>query len=730
MPKKKKFTDPYFEKEQNKYENPIPSRQSIIDYLNQVDRAVSLKHLIGVMELEDEAQQDALFYRLKAMLRDGQLMKDRRNRYSTLKRLKITQGKVMGHPDGFGFVIPDEGGDDIFLSAKEMRQTMHGDVVKVFEVGRDRRGRREGRIHQIVSRGHENIVGRFFCERGVCFVEPDNKRLTHPIVIAQEDTGGASQGQIVLVQILSYPSKHHPALGQVMEILGDHLAPGLEIDVAIHSHHLPNEWPQAVLDEVAKIPLQVRQSDIEGRRDLRDLPFVTIDGEDARDFDDAVFCRPRKGGGWHLFVAIADVSFYVKPGSALDKEAQKRSTSVYFPGRVIPMLPEQLSNGLCSLNPKVDRLCLVCEMSLSPEGKVTRSRFFRAVIHSQARLTYTQVAAYIGKQREHAVSDERLPANVIPSVEQLYQVYLVLAKQRRARGAIEFETTETKIEFDENKKISKIVPLIRNDAHRLIEECMLAANVTAAKLVKREKIPALFRVHEVPTEAKLETLRAFLNGFGLQLPGGKKPQPKDFAKMLLEIEDRPEKGLIETVMLRSLTQARYMEKNGGHFGLAYSAYAHFTSPIRRYPDLLTHRAIVHVVEKQDVASFAYTKNAMAELGQQASFCERRADEASRDVMNWLKCEFMLDKLGEVYQGTISAVTSFGVFVMLDDYFVEGLVPMTSLQGDYFQYDPSGMRLIGENTRRQYRLGDKLVVQVARVDLDERKIDFELIADEK
>ncbi len=721
MTKKKEFFDPYAEQEKRKYENPVPSRQSIIDYLTSLDKSVTLKHLIRATELDDPSAQDALFYRLKAMLRDGQLMQDKRNRYCLMESLDLIDGKIMSHPEGFGFVIPDEGGKDLFLSSKEMRQVMHGDRVRAFVVSGDRRSRREGKIHQVLERVNTSVVGKLLSERGVFFVEPDNRRLTQSIAIAPEDIGDAKAEQIVLVELIAFPSKHRPALGKVVEVLGDHLAPGLEVDVALHSHDIPYEWPQAVLDEVAHIPLSVSEEDIKGRRDLRDLPFVTIDGEDARDFDDAVYCS-RREKTWQLMVAIADVSHYVKQDSALDKEAQYRSTSVYFPGRVIPMLPEQLSNGICSLNPKVDRLCLVCDMTIGDDGKVKRSRFFQGVINSKARLTYTNVAKFIEDGTLEGAEE------VANDITPLYDLYKVLAKQRKKRGAIEFDTTETKIVFDEDKKISEIVPIIRNEAHRLIEECMLSANVCAAKFVKREKIPALYRVHETPPEDRIEKLREFLAGFALTLGGGKKPSPKEYAKTLSSIAEKPEKSLIETVMLRSLMQARYVEKNEGHFGLAYAAYAHFTSPIRRYPDLLTHRAIIHATDKLAVEDFAYSEKKIASIGVHASSNERRADEATREVVSWLKCEYMQDKVGETYHGTISAVTSFGLFVMLDEIFVEGLIHITSLSGDRYQFDSTRHRLVGSQTHCQFRLGDKVHVQVARVDLDDRKMDFVLVTD--
>ncbi len=713
----RRIKDPYFDREKAKYDKPIASREYILEYLEKVGRPAYFGQIRDDLKIKGDESQEALSFRLKAMLRDGQLMQDRRGRYCIMKRLNLFRGKVVGHVDGFGFVIPDDGDDDLYLSAKEMRSVMHGDIVLAFEIGRDKKGRREGKVHEIVSHGNANVVGRFFSEDGFNFVEPDNKRLNHPIAIAEKNRKGAQNGQMVLVEMLSYPSKRHPGLGKVIDVLGDHMAPGMEINVALYTHDIPFEWPQEVLDEVGKLPLTVSEQDIKGRKDLRDLDFVTIDGEDARDFDDAVFCRRKQAGGWVLYVAIADVSYYVTPNTMLDKEALKRSTSVYFPERVIPMLPEQLSNGLCSLNPKVDRMTLVCEMSFNEAGRMLRSRFYRAVIHSKARLTYTEVSRCIDKGQW---------SSHMPNLDPIYELYQVLHKARRHRGAMEFDTPETQILFDEHKKIKNIVPSVRNHAHRLIEECMLSANVAAARFVKRAKIPALYRVHDVPGEEKVTKLREFLAGFGLTLEGGKKPTPKHYCQTMAKLEDRPDKGLIELVMLRSLTQARYVEKNSGHFGLAYAEYMHFTSPIRRYPDLLTHRAILHALSRHDNEDFLYSHKEMSDLGRHASFCERRADDATREVVSWLKCEYMQDKIGNEYHGTISGVTSFGIFVSLDEIYVEGLVHMSSLEGDYYQFDSIRHRLLGERTRTQYRLGDKLKVRVIRVDLDDRKIDFELV----
>lgn len=640
------------------------------------------------------------------------------------KKINLSRGTVQGHPDGFGFFIPDDGADDMFLSAKEMRAVMHGDVVLAYKTSVDKRGRSEATIHEVLEHANATIVGRFFTEHGVSFVRPDSKRLTQDISIPQESVDGAKNGQMVLVELISFPNKRTQAIGKIIHVLGEHMAPGMEIQVAIHAHGIPFEWPDDVSIEVAKIPQQVTEDQIHGRTDLRNFSFVTIDGEDAKDFDDAVYCYKKPKGGFQLYVAIADVSNYVAQNSALDKEAARRGNSVYFPGKVVPMLPEALSNGLCSLNPHVDRLCMVAEMAIDQDGKITRSRFYRAVIHSHARLTYTQVGTWL----EQGASDEK-HAPLWPMLQSLYELYHVLLTTRKTRGAMDFETTETRIEFDDNKKIQCIVPVIRNDAHKLIEECMLAANVATARFLEKAEIPTLYRVHAAPEAEKITALRQFLGELGLQLGGGKKPGPKDFQLTMSTIGDRPEKHLIETVMLRSLKQAQYLEANEGHFGLAYSAYTHFTSPIRRYPDLLIHRAVGYLLDNQPLHKFGYSHDDMNRLGKHSSMTERRADDATREVVSWLKCEYMQDKLGQVFTGRISAVTSFGIFVELDEVYVEGLVHITSLKNDYYTFDAAKHRLIGTRGGQVYRLGDKMTILVARVDLDERKMDFEPVAED-
>lgn len=720
----KKPKDPFHKRESEKYAEPIPSREFIMMVLEEFGRPMTRNQLISKLNVDEESKQEALSFRLRAMLRDGQLMQDRRGRFCLFDRINLQRGTIQAHPDGFGFFIPDEGGDDMVISAKEMRAVMHGDAVLAFQTGVDRRGRPEGKIHEVIEHANATVVGRFFTEHGISFVVPDSKRLTQDISIPPEFDLSSKNGQIVLVELITYPNKRSQAIGKVIHILGEHMAPGMEIEVAILAHSIPAKWPDDVTMDVAKIHQHVDQTEFEGRTDLRDLPFVTIDGEDAKDFDDAVYCYRKPKGGFQLYVAIADVSHYVAIGSSLDKEGARRGNSVYFPGKVVPMLPEALSNGICSLNPHVERLCMVVEMAITADGKINRSRFFRAVMHSKARLTYTQVGQWL--EDGHA---DALHQPLWPVLESLHALYDTLVKTRKTRGAMDFDTTETRIEFDENRKIQRIVPLIRNDAHRLIEECMLAANVATARFLEKAKIPTLYRVHSAPDEDKIAGLRKFLGEFGLQLGGGKKPTPKDFQLVLSGLDGKPEKHLIEMVMLRSLKQAQYIESNDGHFGLAYSAYTHFTSPIRRYPDLLIHRAVGYLIDNQPIEKFTYSEDDMNRLGKHCSSTERRADEATREVVSWLKCEFMQDKLGQVFPGKISSVTGFGIFVELDDIYVEGLIHVTSLKNDYYAFDAVKHRLVGERGGHTYRLGDKMTVLVARVDLDERKIDFELATEE-
>ena len=718
-----RIPDPYAEREARKYGRPIPSRELILELLESKKAPLSFEEIADELGVTDPVDLEALRRRLRAMERDGQLLRNRQGRYCLINRRDLISGRVIAHPDGFGFLKPDEGGEDLFLSPREMRQVFHGDRVVACVTGVDRRGRREGGVVEILERAHERVVGRLFVERGVAYVVPDNKRITHDILIPEEYLDGASPGQIVVAEIVEQPSKRRQPIGRIVEVLGEHMAPGMEIEVAIRAFDIPHEWPPEVLEESAGFGPEVPEADKRGRVDLRKLPLVTIDGEDARDFDDAVYCQPTPKG-WRLIVAIADVSHYVKPDSALDREALNRGNSVYFPQRVIPMLPEILSNELCSLVPDEDRLCMVCEMLVNREGRVIRSRFYEGVMRSHARLTYTQVAAML-VDRDPAVRARY--RRLLPHLEELYAVYQALRQARERRGAMDFETEEYRIVFGEGRKIERLERVVRTDAHRLIEECMIAANAAAARFLDRRKIPYLRRIHEGPDSEKVAEVRQFLAELGLQLPGGPKPEPGDFMAVLRQAQGRPDYHLIQTVLLRTMPPAVYSPEKKGHFGLALDAYTHFTSPIRRYPDLLTHRAIRHALRGGRPEEFFYSEPQLQAIGEHCSMTERRADEASWDVIAWLKCEYMRDKVGEAFEGVISAVTSFGFFVELKDIFVEGLVHISTLGQDFYHFDPLRHCLVGERTHVTYRIGDVVRVRVARVDLDERKIDLELVA---
>ena len=709
--------DPFRDREKLHYEHPVASREFIIQYLEELGRPASFNHLLTSLGLKSLEEAEGLRRRLKAMQRDGQLMTNRKGSYALVENMELVRGVIQAHRDGFGFLIPDKGGSDIFLPAREMRSVFTDDVVLV-RVTNPKERRPEGTIVEILERNTQQIVGRFIKERGIAFVNPDSKTIPQDIGIAPGDEGKAKSGQFVVVEITAQPTRRRQAMGRVVEVLGDHLTAGMEVELAIRSHSLPFKWPTDVLREAKKFPAELLASDKQAREDLCHLPFVTIDGEDAKDFDDAVYCAPSKTG-WTLYVAIADVSHYVRVESALDAEAQLRGNSVYFPAKVIPMLPETLSNNLCSLKPKVDRLVIVCRMNIDAAGIIKNYQFSEAIIHSQARLTYTEVAAMLA-------GDTKNHQKFFKHLQSLQHLYKKLQQQRVLRGAIEFETLETKIEFDKKGKIKKIVPLIRNDAHRLIEEAMLAANVCTAQWLEKANIPTLYRVHEGPEEQKLLSLRDFLKTFGLRLTGGKKPTTQDYAKLLVRIAKRPDAHLLQTVMLRSLRQAIYVPHNVGHFGLSYEGYCHFTSPIRRYPDLLVHRAIKHLLHKRAIKKFAYAEPAMITLGEHCSMTERRADRATRDANDWLKCEYMMDKIGQSFSGRIVEVTGFGVFVELDAIYVQGLVHITSLKNDYYHYDPTHHLLRGKRSNTVYQLGDPIAILVAKVDLDERSIDFELL----
>ena len=709
-----RLQDPYLQRETQRYEHPLPSREWITEMLE--DRGVPLK-TESLAILLDIAEHEMLFFerRLTAMARDGQILINRRGMVCAAEKLALVKCRVEAHKDGFGFAVPltPDGQGDFVLPARQMRGLMHGDTVTVRPAGTDRRGRREGQVLDVIERAQKTVVGRLMIERGIAMLSPEDSRLPDSILLEPDSVGKVKPGQVVVAQIDAYPDAYRPAVASVVEVLGNYADSGMEIEIAVRQHYLPHQFSTACEKAAAKIPSAVCKTDLKGREDLRDLPLVTIDGESSRDFDDAVYAE-KQGRNFRLVVAIADVSHYVKPKDAIDADALDRATSVYFPRRVIPMLPESLSNGICSLNPDVDRLCMVCDMVFTYAGNLKSYRFYPAVMRSHARLTYTQVWDWIENGSDNPLK---------PHIDTLYKLYQILLKKRRQRGAMEFETTETEMIFDKQGKIKRIVPVVRNEAHRLIEECMLAANVCAAEFLLKHQHPALFRNHAGPTPEKLATLREQLGLLGLTLGGGDKPTPLDYAALFAQTAERPDRELIQVMLLRSMQQAVYEPENSGHFGLAYPAYTHFTSPIRRYPDLLVHRAIKAVLSG---SRYNPAENWSA-LGTHSSQCERRADEASRDVENWLKTYYMQDKVGEVFSGTVSGMAGFGLFVTLDDIHIEGLVHISELGEDYFNYRAETMSIEGERSGLRFSMGDKVVVQVARADLDTRKIDLILIS---
>ncbi len=672
----------------------------------------------SALRVDGAPEREAFAGRLAAMERDGQLMTNRKGELCVVAKLDLVTGTIQGHPDGFGFLLPDDGGADLYLAPGEMRKALHGDRATARQIGLDRRGRPEGVLVDVLARSNREIVGRLYEDRGIWFLVAENRRINQDILVPPDMRGSGKPGQVVVAELIEQPSAHREPLAKVVQVLGNYADPGMEIEIALRKHDLPHQFTPATKRQAARLPGEVRPAERKDRVDITGLPLVTIDGETARDFDDAVYCE-RTGKGYRLIVAIADVSHYVRDGDALDADARERGTSVYFPRRVIPMLPEELSNELCSLKPDVDRLCMVCDMAIDAKGEIGRYRFYPAVMHSRARLTYTQVWDWLSRPA-HAKSGEA--AALLPQLVDLYALYQLLKAARARRGAIDFDTIELALEFDPHGKIDAIVPVARNDAHRLIEECMLAANVCTATYLLAHKHAALFRVHEGPTPEKLVALKEFLASSGLSLAGGEDPQPADYAALLDRIRDRPDFNLLQTVLLRSLQQAVYSPDNAGHFGLGYDAYTHFTSPIRRYPDLLIHRSI-----KAALAGSRYHPGGAtwAELGVHCSLTERRADDATRDVENWLKCYYMQDRVGETCAGTVSGVTHFGLFVTLDGLNIDGLVHVTELGSDYFHFDPIHHALVGERSGRTWRLADRLTVKVARVDLEQTKIDFVL-----
>ena len=720
--------DPFADREAARYEQPIASRELINETLAGHDGPMDAQALAERLGLAAPDRFEALSKRLSAMLRDGQLLQNRKGEYAPAERMDLIAGSVIANPDGFGFLRPDTGaGDDLFLPPYEMRKVMHGDRVLASVTGMDRRGRREGAIVEVLERRLNRLIGRYTIEAGIGYVVPDDRRIQRNILVPPDDRGEAQPGQLVVAEIVHAPDPRRPPIGRVLTVLGERLTASLAVQAAIHGHELPHEFPEAVLAQAAAVPIEVDAATAAKRRDIRDLPLVTIDGEDAKDFDDAVYCEPNRGG-FRLVVAIADVSHYVRPGTPLDDEAQKRATSVYFPGFVVPMLPETLSNGICSLKPKVDRLCFVCDMQVGRDGLVERSEFYEAVMHSHARLTYTQVWNAVG---EGILEDDRDAAlakigNLLPQVERLHQLYRILDKARQKRGAIEFETSEVRFVLGAQGEVTQAGMIQRNDAHKLIEECMIAANVEAAKFLLEAQVPAPYRDHDKPPEAKYADLEEFLKEFKLRLPPHGRVHPRDFRALLEKIRDRPDSALLESVILRSQSLAVYSPENIGHFGLALHAYAHFTSPIRRYPDLLVHRAIKHALSGRKPDQFEYSPSGMAALSLQCSERSRRADEAQREVDERYRAAWMEQHVGGEFDGIISGVTSFGLFVELDDSKVNGLVHVTQLPSDYYHFDPVRKTLTGERRGKEYRLGDRVRIVVLKASVEDRRIDFRLV----
>ncbi len=720
--------DPQAAREAARYEKPIASREMILHLLAASDGPLPIDVIAEKLDIADDERREALGFRLRAMLRDGQLLQNRRGGYVPAQEVDLVPGVVIANPDGFGFLKPDPGhGDDLFLPPFEMRKVMHGDRVLANVTNIDRRGRREGGIVEILERRLTRLIGRYETRAGVGFVIPDDRRIQQDILIPPAERNEAQNGQLVVCEITEMPDGKHVPVGRILIVLGDRLTASLAVQAAIHGHDIPHEFPQAVMEQAASIPIEVDAGTATGRVDLRNVPLVTIDGEDAKDFDDAVWCEPNRDG-FRLIVAIADVSNYVKPGTPLDDEAQKRATSVYFPGFVVPMLPETLSNGICSLKPKVDRLCFVCDMQVDRKGQVTDSKFYEAVMHSHARLTYTQVWNAIGDDvTEEAKTDAlQVVGSLLPQIRNLHDLFRVLVRAREKRGAIEFESSEVRFVLGPQGEVTQAGMIQRNDAHKLIEECMIAANVEAAKFLLRADVPAPYRIHERPPEQKYEDLLEFLKEFGLKMPAWAKVEPRDFTALLKKIRDRPDAALLESVLLRSQSLAVYSPGNVGHFGLALEAYAHFTSPIRRYADLLVHRAIKHALSGAKPEKFKYSPSAMAQLSLECSEKSRRADEAQREVDERYRAAWMEQHVGGEFEGTISGVTSFGLFIELDDSKVNGLVHVTQLPNDFYRFDPIRKTLTGDRRGKEYRLGDRVRIVVLKASVEDRRIDFRLL----
>jgi len=727
MPRPRKgaprVADPYAEREAQRYAQPIPSREAILALLETQQGPLTIEALSRALELSAAADLDALTKRLNAMLRDGQLIQNRRGGYAVARQLNLIPGSVIANAEGYGFLRPDAGGEDLYLSPYEMRKVLHGDRALASVVRVDRRGREQGVIVEVLERRSSRLVGRVIEQDGLMLVTPDDRRLHQDVLIAPGKERGARAGQIVVAEITEPPTAQRGPLGRILAVLGERLTPSLVVEMAIASHDLPHEWPAAALRDAARVEPEVTAAEKVGRVDLRGLPLVTIDGEDARDFDDAVYAEPNDKG-YRLVVAIADVSHYVRPATPLDAEAYNRATSVYFPGFVVPMLPETLSNGICSLNPAVERLCMVCDMQVDLAGEVVRSKFYPALMRSHGRLTYTRVWQAIGLKDRDAQSEY---ADVLPQLRHLHALYKLLAKARQRRGAIEFESSEVEFRLGANGEVVQLAAHERNDAHKLIEECMIAANVEAAKLLQKKRIPAPYRVHAPPPASKYEDLLGFLREFKLSLPAHDKVTPGDFSALMRKVHKRPDAALIQSVLLRAQSLAVYQPDDPGHFGLGLATYTHFTSPIRRYPDLLVHRAIRYALGGGKPAAYEYSPTQMASQCVHCSHNERRADEAERDVDERYKCAWLEKHVGSTFDGIVSGVTSFGVFVELVESRISGLVHITQLPIDYYHFDATRRLLTGERRGLKFRLGDAVRVQVLRASLEDRKIDFRMVS---
>ena len=744
MPPKKRYRDPHADREAENYENPVPSRELILEVLNDHGKPMEFEQIASLLEVDEDGEV-GLERRLKAMLRDAQLVQNRNGKLGVVSRMDLIAGRVQAHKDGFGFLIPDDKTQsDLFLGPRQMEKVLDGDRVLVSDAGYNRFGKKEARIVEITERVATEVVGRYSREAGISFLQPENRRITREVLVEDKNGLKPNPGDHVRATITQYPSRDHHVLVRLEEIIATPDQAGMEIEVALRRFEIPHVWPDGVEADAERFGTGVPHKAKAHRVDLRDLPLVTIDDETARDFDDAVYVERRPRGGWRLIVAIADVSHYVAPGSALDREAATRGNSVYFPNRVVPMLPEALSNGLCSLNPHVDRLCLYCDMRISANGRLTGFVFREGVMRSRHRLTYNKVGAIIEEPDSQLAQDTvaSLDDESLDMIWSFHEMFLALRKRRAERGAIDFDSDDTRIIYDENQKIQAIVPVTRNVAHIMIEEAMLAANICSAKLLEKSGLPALFRNHEPPKEERLSKLQQFLGGLGLSLGWSVgAPKPHVYQDLREQILDRPDRNVIQTMMLRSMTQAKYEAENKGHFGLAYKAYTHFTSPIRRYPDLLVHRAIRFLIRSEGEPNHVdnpgklpkipaeklipYSQADMVAIGEQCSMTERRADDATRDVVSWLKCQFMESHIGDVFEGVISGVASFGLFIQLNELHIDGLVHVANLDSDYYHFDEVNLTLTGESSGRKFGLGDGVTVRVAAVHTEDRKIDLQL-----